>query len=230
MADCTVDIVDQLTEYCSCIADAREEDIAELVNTISLATCWMQNPCETFLTSTRREVIDLPDCMDCPMEFRPFYHPYDKESFTFSLLKIEGITETVTEITDFAYSDMMGLFRLNPGLPECGCVSKSCDSCEAEYKLIVDYTAGYDTLPDCLLPVFCNVLEVIQAKNTCDCGNCEECDTSKYDEDNIQYATGDIVTVALETDIGKILVEQYKKQIGMISLCKAPSEVWGFVV
>lgn len=224
-----ISIVDQLSSYCSCVEDVTEGDIAELVNVISLATCWMQKPCETFLKSQRREVIDLPDCMDCPMEFTPFYHPYEVESFSFSLLKIEGITETVTPITDYAYSETMGLFRLNPGLPECGCSAK-CVECEPEYKLIVDYIAGYEQIPDCLLPVFCNVLEVIKAKNTCDCGDCEECDTSKYDEDNIQYATGDIVTVALETDIGKILVSQYKKQIGMISLCKAPTETWGFVV
>lgn len=227
MAD--INIVDQLSSYCSCVEDVSEADIAELVNTISLATCWMQNPCETFLKGERREVIDLPDCMDCPMEFTPFYHPYDKDTFKFSLLKIEGITETVTEITDFAYSEL-GLFRLDTGLPSCKCNSCGCGDCKPEYKLIVEYEAGYEEIPDCLLPVFCNILEVIKAKNTCDCNDCEECDNSKYDEDNIQYATGDIVTVALETDIGKILVAQYKKQIGMISLCKAPEELWGFVV
>lgn len=222
-----VEIVDQLSEYCSCVGDVEEADIAELVNTISLATCWMQNPCETFLKSERREVIDLPDCMDCPMEFTPFYHPYDPESFKFSLLKIEGITETVTEITDFAYSETMGLFRLNTGLPSCKCNTCGCDDCKPVYKLVVTYEAGYEELPDCLLPVFCNVLEVIKAKNTCDCHDCG-CDGSG--EDNIQYAEGDVVTVALETDIGKLLVEQYKKQIGMISLCKAPETLWGFVV
>lgn len=225
-----INIVDQLSKYCSCVEDVSESDIAELVNVISLATCWMQNPCETFLMSDRREVIDLPDCMDCPMEFTPFYHPYDKESFSFSLVKIEGITETVTEITDFAYSETMGLFRLNTGLPSCACKSCVCGDCKPVYKLVVEYKAGYTELPDCLLPVFCNILEVIKAKNTCDCHDCDECDNAKYDEDNIQYATGDIVTVALETDIGKILVSQYKKQIGMISLCKAPEELWGFVV
>ena len=164
------------------------------------------------------------------MEFTPFYHPYDKESFKFSLVKIEGITETVTEITDFAYSETMGLFRLNTGLPLCACKSCVCGDCKPVYKLVVEYRAGYTGIPDCLLPVFCNILEVIKAKNTCDCHDCDECDNAKYDEDNIQYATGDIVTVALETDIGKILVSQYKKQIGMISLCKAPEELWGFVV
>ncbi len=227
MAD--INIIDQLSKYCDCVRDVSEGDIAELVNVISLATCWMQNPCETFLTSERREVIDLPDCMDCPMEFTPFYHPYDRESFSFSLLTVEGLTETVTEITDFAYSEAMGLFRVETGLPDCECAPKCTPDCKPVYKLIVTYTAGYDEIPSCLLPVFCNILEVIKAKNDCSCDNCDDCE-NKYDEDNIQYATGDIVTVALETDIGKLLVEQYKKQIGMISLCNKPSSLWGFVV
>lgn len=224
-------IVDQLKSYCTCVEDVTEDLVAELVNVISSATCWMQEPCETFLTGERTELLPLPDCMDCPMEFTPFYHPYDSDSFSFYLVKIEGIEETVTEITDYAYSETSGLFRLNTGLPSCKCKPcNTCSDCKPEYKLLVKYTAGYDELPDCLLPVFCNVLEVIHAKNDCDCTDCDECESSKYEEDNIQYATGDVVTVALETDIGKVLVSQYKKQIGMISLCEAYSELWGFVV
>ena len=45
----------------------------------------------------------------------------------------------------------------------------------------------------------------------------------------MKYASGDVVSVALETDIGKILVEQYKNQIGMLSLCDFGSNLWGVV-
>lgn len=222
-----LNIVSQLQDYCDCLSDVTEDNVAELVNLISLATCWMRNPCETFLTSDRTEVIDLPSCMDCPMEYHPFYHPFDKDSFKFYLVTVDGIHETQEEITEVAYSPTLNGFRLKP-LPNCAC---SCDicGCEPEYKLLVTYSAGYDAIPDCLLPVFCNVLEVIQAKNDCCCDSDCGCDESKY-EDNVEYASGDVVTVALETDIGRLLVSQYKKQIGMISLCKACSELWGFVV
>lgn len=220
-------IYDQLKSYCGCVEDVTEDDVAELVNVVSLATCWMREPCETFLKGTRREVIDLPDCMDCPMEFIPFYHPYDKESFTFSLVKIEGITETITPVTDFSYSTTKDLFLVETGLPSCLCDCKIC-GCKPEYKLVVEYTAGYEEIPDCLLPVFCNVLEVIHAKNDCKCDDCG-CDKSNYEEDQIQYATGDVVTVALETDIGQILVEQYKKQLSFLSLCRPEPSLWGFI-
>ncbi len=220
-------IVEQLKSYCTC-TDVSEELVAELVNVVSLATCWQRKPCETFLKAERTELIDLPLCMDCPMEFKPFYHPYDVDSFSFELIEVRGIEETSTEITSFQYSPTSELFRIDLGM-ECGCDTCECCECEPEYKLLVKYTAGYEELPDCLLPVFCNILEVLYAKNDCSCDDCG-CDNSKYEEDNIQYATGDVVTVALETEIGKILVSQYMKQLRMISLCEAVSPVWGFVV
>jgi len=192
-----------------------------------LATCWQQKPCETFLKSERTEVIELPSCLDCPIEFIPFYHPYDADSFTFSLVTVQGIEETITPITNFAYSEVSNVFRVDVGLTDCEC--RCACECEPEYKLLVKYTAGYEEIPDCLLPVFCNVLEVIHAKNDCSCNDCG-CDNDKYVEDNIEYAKGDIVTVALETDIGKILVSQYMKQLRMISLCKAVPDLWGFVI
>lgn len=229
MAD-RLEIVDQLSEYCTCVKDATEENIAELVNVVSLATCWMREPCETFLKGDRREVIDLPECMDCPFEFEPYYHPFEIDSFKFYLVKIEGITETVSEITDFSYSVVKDRFLIDLGLPSCKCrPCDLCNECKPEYKLVVEYTAGYETIPDCLLPVFCNILQVIVAKNDCKCDDCG-CDKSNYEEDNIQYATGDVVTVALETDLGQVLVEQYKKQLSMISLCKPAPSLWGFVV
>ena len=46
----------------------------ELITLISTYTCWAQSPCETFLLSERREVVDIPDCIkDCDVfEFEPF--------------------------------------------------------------------------------------------------------------------------------------------------------------
>ena len=93
--------------------------------------------------------------------------------------------------------------------------------------MIVEYVAGYCNIPECLLPVFCNVLEVIKAKNDCKC--CDDCGCENQ-EQQVKYASGDVVSVALETDIGKLLVEQYKKQIGMLSLVRCFPQLWGFVV
>lgn len=216
---------DDLKDYCNCV-EADDDDVSELVNVISLATGWQSKPCETFLKSTRREVIDLPSCTDCPIVFDPYYVPFDQSSFKFYLVTIEDIAESVSEITNFAYHTSDGKFYVNPGIPSCKCSDKC--GCPATYKMIVEYDAGYETIPDCLLPAFCNVLDVIHRKNTCDCNTCS-CDNTGSEE-NVTYATGDIVTVALETDIGKMLVEQYKKQLGMISLYRRQRDLWGFVV
>lgn len=223
------ELIDQLTGYCDCVKDATDEDVVELINVVSMATCWTQKPCETFLTGERREIIDLPSCTDCPITFDPYYHPFDVESFKFSLVKIQGIEETVTPITEFAYHETDGLFHINTGLPscKCGCVKCTC-GCDPEYKLLVEYTAGYDLIPDCLLSVFCNLLEVIHAKRECNC--CNDCGCEAETEQDIKYASGDVVSVALETDLGKMLVQDYKNLLGMMSLCKGKNEMWGVVV
>lgn len=229
-------IIDQLTAYCDCVETITQKDVDDMVNVVSLATGWTRNTCETFETSMRREVIDLPSCMDCPYIFEPYYTPFEVDSFSFSLLKIKGVEETLIPITNFAYSELQKVFRVDTGLPKCSCTCDDC-GCPTEYKLVVQYMAGYDCLPDCLLPVFCNLVEVIHAKNACDCEDCG-CDKSNMDFDdmgrpilqNIKYKSGDVVSVFLETDLGKLLVEQYKSQLGMLSLVKKNHNVWGFVV
>lgn len=230
-------ILDQLRNYCDCVEDITEDDVAELVNVISMATCWMREPCETFLVGDRREIIDLPSCADCPIVFEPYYKPFIGEDaggnpfgisdFRFFLVKVEGIEETVTEITDFKYHASDEKFYVNPGLSSCKCGCAPC-GCPPSYRMVVEYKAGYGEIPDCLLPVFCNVLTVIKAKNNCDC--CNDCGCENGGEQTVKYASGDVVSVALETDIGKLLVEQYKNQLGMISLCRRCCELWGIVV
>lgn len=218
-----MEILEQIQNFCSC-QDADEADVVELINAVSSATGWAIDTCETFLTGERRELIDLPDCMDCPYEFTPYYHPFDPESFTFQLVAISEMEEAFTDL-EYGYISSKGVFKVDTTLPECGCKRCGC-GCKTEYKLLVTYTAGYDLVPDCLLPVFCNLVEVIHAKNKCDCG-CG-CEGSETNTEPI-YAKGDIVTVQLETDLGKMLVAEYKRELGMISLVKK-NAFWGFVV
>lgn len=214
-------LYDQLNEYCGCV-DVTEDDVAEMVNIISMATCWAVHSCETFLFSDRVEVINLPPCTECVYKFTPYYQPFDAESFSFTLVEINGVNETHTELTDWSYSSLEELFRIDLGM-DCACINHC--GCDPEYKLLVQYKAGYEELPDCILPVFCNLLEVIRAKNDCSCDNCG-CEG----EEDIEYARGDVVTVALETDLGKLLVENYKVQLSTISLCKEHRKLWGIVV
>lgn len=241
-------ITDQLKAYCNCVEDITTDDVFELVNIVSLMTGWQMDSCETFLVGKRREVRDLPSCADCPIEFRPYYHPFigerteveiDPETgetiekkvpfgvqdFKFYLVKIQGTQEDITEITDFGYISTEGVFRINTGLPSCKCVCYPC-GCPPEYKLVAEYLAGYDQLPECILPVFCHLLEVIKARRECEC--CDDCGCENQ-EQKVRYASGDVVSVALETELGKLLVEQYKNQLLTLVLHETPM-VWGFVV
>lgn len=240
-------IFEQVSQYCTCVEEITEKDVSDMIDVVSLATGWMLNPCETFELSDRREVIDLPSCMDCPYTFTPYYAPFDPNSFRFTLITRKGIEQTMTPIEGYLYTGLTfgcdcvgsseGDFRIETGIPKCKCGCTTECGCPTEYKLLVEYRAGYEDLPDCLLPVMCNLLEVIHAKNSCDCNGCG-CDGDKatYDADGniitqeIKYKSGDVVSVFLETDLGKMLVEQYKNLLGQMSLLKYTHNVWGCVV
>lgn len=220
-------VVEQLTEYCDCLKQVDEKDVIELINLISTYTCWTRTVCETFLQSERREVVDLPNCVSgCDVfEFEPYYQPFDPESFVFTLVEQNGITETLTEITEYGYSTADGKFRLELPLPDCKCKPKC--GCESTFKLIIDYVAGYEEIPDCLLPLFCEALQWIIVKNTCDCEECEPCDTSKLDIGIIDETT---LTGNLQKHFLTILTKQYFRQLSLISLCKRRQYIWGVVV
>lgn len=219
-------VLEQITEYCNC-TDFTENDVIELIHLISTYTCWAQNPCETFLKEERREVVDLPSCTDeCDIfTFEPFYTPFDESSFTFTLIEQNGLDEITTEITEYVYSVADGNFRLKLPLPGCECRPKC--GCDSKFKLLVTYTAGYELIPDCLLPIFCEALQYIADKNDCECDECEACDEARTDETYIDETTlvGHLQVYFLQT-----LSAQYKRQLALISLCRVRHVLWGVVV
>lgn len=208
-------IVSQITEYCDC-QDIEEKDVLEAINIVSMFTGWTYRCCETFLTSERKEVIPIARCMPCGMEYSPYYWPYDPESFSFTLIKQRGIVEE-SENVEAVYSEVDDNFKLSfPN--DCCCGGKEC-GCPTKYKLMVTYLAGYDQIPDCLLPVFCEIVRIIHEKNLCCKSSCA-CDGTVDDE-----TTSDSLA-----DFRQIIKEQYKRQLGMISLHKEYPEVWGTVI
>lgn len=218
----------QLSDYCDCLK-VKESDVNELINLISVKTCWASkgNICGTFLTGERTEVVELPNCVcDCDVfTFEPQFTPFEPDSFTFTVIEQEGITETSIEVTDFVYSAVDEVFRIQLPLPECGC-SSSC-GCEKKYKLLVTYIAGYELIPECLLPVFCEALQWIQIKNTCDCSECEPCSSDNTEVGEIDYST---LTGRLQDYFLETLSVQYERQLSFISVCKWKSDLWAVVV
>ena len=221
--------LEQLTEYCDC-QDVDEKDVNELIDLISTYTCWAQKPCETFLSSERKEVKDLPNCVcdDCYVyEFEPFFTPFDPDSFEFTLVEQNGIEETTEVLSSYNYSEVDEKFRLELPLPNCNCKPRC--GCESKYKLLVTYVAGYDGIPECLLPLFCEALYWIHDKNKCECEDCDACDpTVNTTEGVINYATLD---GRLQEHFLNVLTRQYFNQLSLISLCQRyKGEFWGVVV
>lgn len=210
-------VVEQIIEYCSC-QDIDEKDVIEAIDIVSIFTGWAYRSCETFLTGERKEVIEIPRCVPCGYEFKPYYWPYDTETFTFTLIKQRGIVEE-SEPIEFVYSEVDEVFRLD--LPnDCCCGGNEKCGCPTKYKILVTYEAGYDFIPDCLLPVFCEIVRLIHEKNLCCKSSCA-CDGTVDEEESSSESLA---------DFKKIIREQYKRQLGMISLYKEHPEVWGAVI
>lgn len=220
-------IYEQLKEYCDC-QEVEERDVDELISLISSFTCWSQSVCETFLKGERREVKELPNCVnDCDVfEFTPFYAPFESDSFTFTLIEQNGIQETATEITDYVYSEVDGNFRLELPLPTCNC-KPNC-GCDSKFKLLVTYVAGYEEIPECLLPMMCEALYWINEKNKCDCEKCEPCDQTYREPKQIDYTS---LTGRLQEHFLTVLTAQYFRQLSLISLCnRYKGSLWAVVV
>lgn len=222
-------VYEQLTEYCDC-QDVETKDVDELINLISAYTCWAQKPCETFLAAERKETVNLPNCVcdDCYVfEFEPFFTPFDPESFVFTLVEQNGITETTSILSSYTYSEVDGNFKMELPLPNCKCKPRC--GCESKYKLLVTYVAGYEEIPECLLPLMCEALYWIHDKNKCQCEDCEACDPTKNTDNGvINYATLD---GRLQEHFLNVLSKQYFNQLSLISLCQRyKGELWGVVV
>lgn len=220
--------LEQLTEYCDCL-NVEERDVNELINLISAYTCWMQKPCETFLKSERKEVIDLPDCVcDCYIfEYEPLYAPYDLDSFEFTLIEQNGIDEIPVPLYTYTYSEADEKFRMELPLPDCRCKPRC--GCESKFKLLITYVAGYENIPECLLPLFCDALEWIHDKNKCDCEECEQCNENTYQRDVIVDYTK--LSSRIREHFLNVLVRQYINQLSLISMCQRyKGELWGVVV
>jgi hypothetical protein len=227
------EIIEQLQDYCDCLPETEdgvfEKNVKELINLISILTCWTQKPCENFLNAERVETLDIEhfdpcSCENGIMEFSPFYTPFDPLSFEVFLVKQEGVNETVEplDIADYMYSDTFGVLRINISKYikniKCGCPEN--------YKLVIKYIAGYELLPDCLLQLFCDLLHIIADKNNCDCSACQAC--GKGDEAVIEFDSE--VAKDLDFYLRKLVENGYRNQLGLISLCGRNFKSWGSVL
>ncbi|MGM0175691.1 hypothetical protein [Enterococcus sp. DIV0800] len=232
------EIIEQLEDYCDCLPEdlkdgVLEKTLEQVINLISLITCWTQEPCETFLNAARSELVDLPrfdpcSCDDGIMEFHPWYYPVDPDSFEVSLIESTGIKDVVTKLPpeSYAYSEIFDVLKIDltkvssPNI-ECGCPK--------DYKLLIEYNAGYELLPECLLPLFCELLHVMYDTNNCDCHACQAC--GKEDDQAEGYIEFDDKTSKQIDNYVKALINAgFQKQLGLISLCGRETRGWSVIV
>lgn len=210
-----------------------ERTVNELISLISLLTCWTNKPCETFLNSERVECIDLGafdpcGCCEGIVSFNPYYTPFNPNSFKVQLVILDGIKETIIEInkSDYIYSETFCALRIDirdyVEFNNCGC--------QKGYKLRITYDAGYELLPECLLPLFCDILHVLLTKNECDCSKCKTCN-ELASQGVIEYVEGDNLSPLINSYLNSLLLSGYRKQLNTISLCERCSNgFWSVVV
>lgn len=234
-------VKEQLLDYCDCIKGFKDDNtldrnIAELISLISIQTCWARHPCETFLNSERVEVIDVPELRRCScnggvVEFSPFFFPFNVDSFKVELLRIDGIKETVIEISEDDYAWSYGLNVLRINLIDYIEAEDRC-SCPVIFKLRIIYDAGFEGIPDCLLKLFCDMLHLIYLKNECSCDHCEACRGGATDVLIEEQSSGSL-SERVSDYLVATLFNSYADQLALISLCGrrvAQDDFFGVIV
>ena len=230
-------VAKQIKENCDCFIDRSDEELEvmadELINLISLFTCWTLEPCETLLSSLRTERLHVPcinDCLDDHyLRFRPYYQfGIDSDSISITVLRQQGVNTVREELdaSEFGITDVKGYFEfiidIESFAKRCAC---SCSN--EEIYLEINYDAGFDELPKCLFPEVCDVLTIMTASKI-GCGSVDDCCsmsktdigyklqskrigelswTWKQDKDSSEYL------------FNQLIIKNKFKALGLISLC-----------
>lgn len=236
-------VINQLKDNCDCLPKMTENEfianVDQMIYIISLMTCWVKDKCDTFLNSPRKETLDLSciepcNCDGTILDFKPFYRPFQPETFEVYVVTMNGLHETVEKIPEdkIFYSDFFQKLRIDlNGYAEI-CDMDIC-GCPGEQKLVVNYDAGYEQLPDCLIPVFCRVLSTFAEANDCECETCTTCQIDSKDIVEVKEVTGfdkqDWASLSFDRFTKKLLSTAFRKQLGLISLCPGRRNIWGLI-
>lgn len=225
-------IAEQLKDYCDCmeIDENFERDVNQLITLVSSLTCWTNKPCETFLSSEREQYfpLEVNPCCGCDyltMKKELFYEQVKTDSFSVFLIMRDGIKEYEVEIEpeDFYYIQRNNHIKidLRKYLNQNPC------SCEVAEGIIVRYTAGFEEIPNCLLPVFCDMLQYVIAMNKCECP-CTTCETD--DAEVVVEGDNSEPQASISITVRNYINNAYGTQLGLISLCGKEFHWYGYVI
>lgn len=236
------DLLQQLNENCTCLsdddieADDFKKNVEQLINLLSILTCWKRGtePCETFLLSERKEIFTIGQLQQCGccdnylMDVPLTYDKIDPSTIKIVFQVRDGIHFNLIEINsnDFSYDETENRVWIDFSNYE---EAKKC-GCEKMTKIIITYDAGYEKIPECLLPVFCDYLGYVIDMNRCKCG-CPVCDTTEtVTEDNILNADSSDAQVSTYLVVRQHIITAYARQLESISICGRDYTYWGAVV
>lgn len=241
-------ILDQVRNYCDCVDDVSDEEllqyITRLIAYLSVATCWKSDTCETFLKSMRRETFKIDkvvwNCCEQGIYKTNLHYPMvDFSNAVLTLVHRNGIKdeEIILSATEFFYSEYLNELRvdLKPYLPNPKCVP-----CPVDYHLVVEYEAGYDEIPECIMFDFCHILNIL-LNSDAGCSDCEDCDdyeVMSYGShlvgkraDGIAY-TWKVDDRDVDLRISRLMNLMIFQNLSMLNICKDIRVVnsWGDVI
>lgn len=183
-----IKITQNLQERCGCFdcddGATMQRYIESFLRVLARLLCWTDGECSTILRALRHEVIPLTSfhlCgCDAMVEVKPYYWKgFDPTTLKVYMHKRKGLEreeyELDTDKWNWSFVDGTILVNVTDELSPCCKCYDPC-SCEAEYKLVLDYEAGYtsETLPDCVYDAMCHFLSIFIAYQN-DCGTLDEC-------------------------------------------------------
>lgn len=181
-------ITEKLQANCGCFdcddGATMQKYMESFLRVLARLFCWTDGECSTILRTKRHEVIPLTKfeiCgCDAMVEVQPYYFKgFDPTTLKVYVHKRKGLEreeyELDTDKWNWSFVDGTLLVNVTDELSPCCRCYDPC-SCEAEYKLVLDYEAGYtaNTLPDCIYEAMCHFLSIFIAYQN-DCGTLDEC-------------------------------------------------------
>ena len=180
-------ITQKLQDRCGCFdcADGAtmQRYMESFLRVLARLFCWTDGECDTILRARRHEVIEVKDIeicgCDAMVEIKPYYFKgFDPSTLKVYMHKRKGLEREEYAITpdkyNWSFVDGTILINVTAELSPC---CRCCDpcSCETEYKIILDYEAGYPSasLPDCIFEAMCHFMNIFVAYQT-KCGTLDE--------------------------------------------------------
>ena len=190
------DLISKLKDYCKCIpAGTTDETIwkgglFQIMILFSNFLRWNDGKCNDMLSRTRRYKKETT--FDCCMNGIELPHNEITEITSFNIFKVTECEEIQYKVLTPIFScltDKVRLCKDTELLSEClectkfGDVWNCCKCrcrCEPKWYVDIEYLAGYEEIPECLIPLICELYSYIQLMNN----KClDQCATSE----NVSY-------------------------------------------